>query len=58
MFKECQQQMLAEFHGQRKLTSELPEAIKEKQENGRLLLKTGMGVGGVGTAMAERVPGL
>lgn len=53
-----QQQRLGEAQRQRELTPQLPHAVQQQQEDGRLLLEAGVGVGGASAALLERVPRL
>lgn len=53
-----QQQHLGEAKRQRELTPQLPHAVQQQQEDRRLLLETGVGVGRAGAALLERVPRL
>lgn len=53
-----QQQRLGEAQRQRELTPQLPHAVQQQQEDRRLLLEAGVGVGGAGAALLEGVPRL
>ena len=55
MLKELHQEVLAEFKGARELPQNLPHAVQEEQEDGGLLARLAVGVGGLGTALLERV---
>lgn len=48
-----QEQRLREAQRQGELTPQLPHAVQQQQEDRRLLLKTGVGVGRVGAALLE-----
>lgn len=58
MLKECQQEMLIERQREGELAPQLPDAVEEEEEGGRLLLEPGVRVGRVGAAELEGVPGL
>lgn len=58
MLEEAHQEALVELQGGGELAPQLPEAVQEEEEGGRLLLVPGVGMGRAGAAQAEGVPGL
>lgn len=58
MFEEQHQEALAELEGAGKLAEDLPHAVQEEQEDGSLMARFDVGVGGLGAALLEWVASL